>query len=179
MAGSQARLSIACCSAITDNSKVEPSFTQEELRLMLQAAYMAVSVAELNPESHGRDEESMRKLVEFEQKLFAMAGEFGAEGMTALDVPSGNYLPTRELEKQSFAARCLKAQEDYIYWDRLVADLTDRDLHETGGFATWEQMSLDERDALLAKAEEKYWESFEREGIRHLRLGSQQTGGNN
>ena len=147
--------------------------------MMLQATYMAVCVAELNAESHGREEESMRKLLELEQKLFAMAGDYGAEQMTNLDVPSGNYLPTRALEEQSFAARCLKAQEDYVYWDRLVADLTDRDLHEAGGFNRWDDMSLDERDALLAKAEEKYWQTFEREGIRHLRLASQQTGGNN
>jgi len=146
---------------------------------MLQATYMAVCVAELNPESHERDEESMRKLVELEQKLFAMAGEFGAEQMASLDVPSGNWLPTRDLEEQSFAARCLKAQEDYVYWDRLVADLTDRDLQETGGFSHWEEMSLEERDDLLAEAEEKYWEAFEREGIRNLRLASQQGGGNN
>lgn len=147
--------------------------------MLLQATYMAVSVAELNPESHGRDEIPMRKLLELEQKLFSMAGEYGAEQMTTIDVPSGNWLPTRELEEESFASRCLKAQEDYIYWDRLVADLTDRDLHETGGFTRWDDMSLDERDALLAKAEEKYWESFEREGIRHLRLAIRQTGGNN
>lgn len=148
--------------------------------MMLQATYMAVRVAELNPETHDREEEPMRQLLELEQKLFAMAGEFGAEQMTSLDVPSGNWLPTRQLEEQSFAARCLKAQEDYIYWDRLVADLSDRDIHEAGGFAGWDEMSLDERDGLLAKSEEKYWESFEREGIRHLRLAStQQTGGNN
>ena len=147
--------------------------------MMLQATYMAVCVAELNPESHGRDEESMRKLLELEQKLFAMADDYGAEQMTSLDVPSGNYLPARALEEQSFAARCLKAQEDYVYWDRLVADLTDRDLHEIGGFNRWDDMSLDERDALLAKAEKKYWETFEREGIRHLRLANHQTGGNN
>ena len=148
--------------------------------MILQATYMAVSVAELNPEAHTQDDDSARKLVELEQKLFAMAGEFGAEQMTTLDVPSGNWMPTRELEEQSFAARCLKAQEDYIYWDRLVADLSDRDLHEKGGFSKWEEMSLDERDALLAKAEKKYWESFEREGIRHLRLAvTPPTGGNN
>ena len=147
--------------------------------MMLQATYMAVSIAELNAEDQERDADSMRKLIELEQKLFSMAGEFGAEEMATLDIPSGNWVPTRELEEQSFAARCLKAQEDYIYWERLVADLSDRDLHETGGFARWEEMSLEERDMLLARAEEKYWESFEREGIRHLRLATQQTGGNN
>lgn len=147
--------------------------------MLLQATYMAVSVAELNPEGAEHDAESARALADLEQKLFAMAGEFGSEQMTTLDVPSGNWMPTRELEERSYASRCLKAQEDYIYWDRLVADLTDRDLHETGGFAHWEAMSLGERDALLAQAEEKYWESFEREGIRHLRLSTEPTGGNN
>ena len=147
--------------------------------MLLQATYMAVCVAEQNPDTHDKDAESMRTLVDLEQKLFAMAGDFGAEHATSLDVPSGDWQPTRELEEQSFAARCLKAQEDYIYWDRLVADLTDRDLHESGGFARWEEMSLAERDALLAKAEEKYWDSFEREGIRHLRLSTRHTGGNN
>lgn len=147
--------------------------------MMLQATYMAVSIAELNTEDQERDADSIRKLIELEQKLFSMAGEIGAEEMATLDIPSGNWVPTRELEEQSFAARCLKAQEDYIYWERLVADLSDRDLHETGGFARWEEMSLEERDMLLARAEEKYWESFEREGIRHLRLATQQTGGNN
>ncbi|MFT4550052.1 MAG: hypothetical protein ACI8XO_004352 [Verrucomicrobiales bacterium] len=154
-------------------------FTPEELHLMLQATYIAVCVAELNPETRERDAESMQKLADLEQKLFSMAGDFDAEQLTALDVPSGNWMPTRELEEQSFAARCLKAQEDYIYWDRLVADLTDRDLHETGGFSRWDEMSLNERDALLSRAEEKYWQSFEKEGIRHLRLATQQTGGNN
>ena len=147
--------------------------------MLLQATYMAVCVAELSPENQKRDEESMRRLLELEQKLFAMAGEFGAENLTTLDVPSGNWLPTRELEEQTFASRCLRAQEDYIYWDRLVADLSDRDLHETGGFARWEEMSPEERDALLAKAEEKYWDSFEREGVRQLRLATPQTGGAN
>ena len=158
---------------------METPFTPAELRLLLQATYMAARVAELSPEPKGRDQRSVQNLAELEQKLFAMAGEFGAEDLTTLDVPSGHWVPTRELEEQSFVARCLRAQEDYIYWDRLVADLSDRDLHETGGFARWEEMSLDERDALLAKAEEKYWKSFEREGVRNLRLGTQQTGGNN
>lgn len=147
--------------------------------MMLQATYMAVCVAELNPENAERDGESVRGLLELEQKLFAMAGEIGADEMASLDVPSGSWSPTRELEEQSFASRCLKAQEEFVYWDRLVADLADRDLHETGGFTRWDSMSLDERDALLAAAEEKYWESFEREGIRHLRLASHQGGGNN
>lgn len=146
---------------------------------MLQATYMAARVAELSPANDERDRGSVQELAELEQKLFAMAGEIGAEELATLDVPSGNWVPTRELEEQSFAARCLRAQEDYIYWERLVADLCDRDLHETGGFARWEEMSLDERDALLAQAEEKYWRSFEREGIRDLRLGTQPTGGNN
>ena len=147
--------------------------------MLLQATYMAICVAELNPDNKQRDQESMRQLAELEQKLFSMAGEFGAEQLTMLDVPSGNWFPARELEEQSFAARCLKAQEDYVYWERLVADLSDRDLHETGGFARWEEMSLDERDALLKKAEKKYWDSFEREGVRHLRLATQPTGGGN
>ena len=148
--------------------------------MLLQATYTAVCVAELSPETKAKDADSFRQLAELEQKLFSMAGEFGAEEMTTLDVPSGNWVPTPELAEQSFAARCLKAQEDFIYWDRLVADLSDRDLHEAGGFARWEEMSPDERDALLAKAEEKYWESFEREGIRHLRLANAPpTGGNN
>jgi len=158
---------------------VDNPFTEDEMRTMLQGIYMAVCVAELNPEKVERDADSIRKLGELEQKLLAMAGDFGAENLSNLDVPSGEWFPSRELEEDSFAGRCLKAQEDYIYWDRLVADLTDRDLHETGGFARWDEMTLDERDSLLRKAEEKYWQSFEREGIRHLRLATQQTGGNN
>ena len=175
----RAAFAIARSGKIADNWIVEIQFTPGELRTLLQATYMAVRVAELNADEGERDTDSTRKLVELEQKLFSLAGEFGAEEMTTLDVPSGSWVPTRELEEQSFAARCLKAQEDYIYWERLVADLSDRDLHESGGFARWEEMSLDERDALLARAEERYWESFEREGIRHLRLATRQTGGNN
>lgn len=159
---------------------MENPFTPDELRLLLQATYLSVCVAELNPETQSRDRESMDALLELEQKLFAMAGEFGAEQMTTLDVPSGSWRPARELEEQSFAARCLKAQEDHIYWERLVADLSDRDLHETGGFAGWEEMSIEEREELLKRAEEKYWESFEKEGIRHLRLSTQPlSGGHN
>lgn len=155
------------------------TFTDEELRTLLQAVYMAACVSDFHREADDRDERAARRLDDLEQKLLSLAGEFGAEDMAALDVPSGSYQPSRELEENSFASRCLQAQEDHIYWDRLVADLADRDLHETGRFSSWEEMSLDERDALLREAEEKYWDSFERDGIRHLRLATQQTGGGN
>jgi hypothetical protein len=109
---------------------------------------------------------------EFEQKIFALAKDFGYDRLIKYEEQLQEYFPTGEFEDTSPGMDFIEKFENESFWAELIDRLVQRDLIRELGekkILSLEPQELMEKEAPYR---EKYEEEFEAHGIDRLEIVS-------
>lgn len=142
---------------------MEIKCTKEEFKVLLDLVYAG------NLLINGMREVDNRILPhsEMEQKIFAMAKDFGFEELIEFDEEFGEYMPTRAYEN-SEVNDYIDLYEDKVFWEELVVRMARRQaLNELGDENP--DMTNGELRQRQIELEEYYEDEFIENGIYHLK----------
>ncbi len=105
------------------------------------------------------------------QKFYSLAREIGRGDLVEYDPGKGKYHPTKALEDTSRSLEFIDEFVDHSFWDELVARFAERDAaRQAGGYEKLDQLSHEDRHALVDPFEERYVEEFNERGIDRLEI---------
>lgn len=142
---------------------MELKCTKEEFKALLDLVYAG------NLLINGMREVDERILPysEMEQKIFAMAKEFGYEELIEFDDEFNEYMPTRAYEN-SEVNDYIDAYEDKVFWEELVVRMARRQALNELGDENPDMTSAELRQRQI-ELEEYYEDEFIENGIYHLK----------
>lgn len=142
---------------------MELKCTKEEFKALLDLVYAG------NLLINGMREVDERILPhsEMEQKIFAMAKEFGYEELIEFDDEFNEYMPTRAYEN-SEVNDYIDAYEDKVFWEELVVRMARRQALNELGDESPDMTSAELRQRQI-ELEEYYEDEFIENGIYHLK----------
>ncbi|MDA3732212.1 hypothetical protein PBV87_12025 [Niameybacter massiliensis] len=142
---------------------MELKCTKEEFKALLDLVYAG------NLLINGMREVDERILPhsEMEQKIFAMAKEFGYEELIEFDNEFNEYMPTRAYEN-SEVNDYIDAYEDKVFWEELVVRMARRQALNELGDENPDMTSAELRQRQI-ELEEYYEDEFIENGIYHLK----------
>ncbi len=106
---------------------------------------------------------------ELEQKIYALAGDFGCGDMVEYSESDGRYYPARAIEEGP-ARDFMDTFEEDTFWARLVEYLAERDLVREMGKDKFGMLDREERWERLEKIESRYWDEFQANGVERLEI---------
>ncbi|MBA3029798.1 MAG: hypothetical protein FP816_13470 [Desulfobacteraceae bacterium] len=139
--------------------------TEKEYRTLVETLELA------NWMLHAHAEEERKDTVEFrdlEQKIFALARDFGMGDEITYDKELEGYFSSKEIEEH-----CLTYVDEYnndTFWDELIERMVARDLARHIGEEALEKMSFEEKFEKEEPFRIQYEEEFGQYGIEHLVL---------
>lgn len=142
-------------------------FTKKEFRLLLD--YIAIGQWVM----HAYDTTAGEQATEhdqLEQKILALAKDFGWEKLVQYDSSGKKYYPTREYEMAEEVTTFLEEYDDEVFWDELCSRLASRDLLQERGREELEKLEFTEQLSLEDEISEKYREEFVNNGLKNLAL---------
>ena len=140
-------------------------FTPEEFRTLLDMIYIADTVI-YGYESH--DEAKTKACWDVEQKILALARDFGCEDQVQFNNAYKAFYVTREYENTAAAGEFLESYGDNVFWDELVDRLAQRDIERHFTEDELLAMTFDERNAKEEEYRSRYWDDFEKNGLDHV-----------
>ena len=142
------------------------NFTKKEYLALLDIFEIADWVMHSHKVEPPGDTKPYRDL---EQKMYALAKDFGCEHVVECSDRDGRYYPTRELEEGA-AMDFVEAFEEDTFWSRLVERLAERDLVRELGKEKSVALKRAERWERMEDLEERYWEEFQVKGLDRLEI---------
>jgi hypothetical protein len=142
-------------------------FSEKEYLALLDMIQVADWVIHANKIEEPEETKPYRDL---EQKIFALAKDFGHRNLVEYSLTDGRYYPTRELEETGPAMEFIGAFEEDIFWSQLVEHLADRDLARELGKEKLESIDQGEKWERQEVIESRYWEEFRKNGIERLEI---------
>ncbi len=142
------------------------NFTKEQYLALLDIFEIAGWV--LHSHKAERTEET-RQYTELEQKIYALAGNFGCGDMVEYSESDSRYYPARKLEEGP-AMNFINTFEEDTFWSRLVEYLAERDLVRELGKEEAGSLDRAERWERLESFESRYWDEFQVNGIERLEI---------
>lgn len=142
-------------------------FTKKEYRLLLDYLAIGQWVMHAYDTNVGEPDTEHDQL---EQKILALAKEFGWEKLVHYDSTAKKYNPTREYEMAEEVTTFLEEYDDEVFWDELCSRLASRDLLKEKGEAELEKMDIAEQLSLEDEISEKYRDEFIKNGLKNLEL---------
>ena len=142
---------------------MEIKCTKEEFKALLDLVYAG------NLLINGMREVSERIAphAEMEQKIFAMAKDFGFEELIEFDEEFNEYMPTRAYEN-SEVNDYIDAYEDKVFWEELVVRMARRQALNELGDENPDMTNAELRQRQI-ELEEYYEDEFIENGIYHLK----------
>lgn len=113
-------------------------------------------------------EERLQKHSDMEQKIFAMAKEFGLDNVVEYDEEFKEYMPTHEYEEGEIN-ECIDQYETRVFWEELVMRLARRDALNYAGDVD-QNITKAALNKMQLELEEKYEEEIQENGIMHLKI---------
>ncbi len=111
------------------------------------------------------------------QKFYALAREMGRGDLIEYDPGMGKYRPTKAFEDTSRSLEFIDEFVDHSFWDELIVRFAERDAaRQAGGYEKLDQLSHEDRHALVNPFEERYVEEFNERGIDRLEIVEQFSG---
>jgi hypothetical protein len=142
------------------------NLTKEEYHALLDM----LEIADWVLHSHqAEDSGETKPYRDLEQKIYALAKDFGCGQMVEYSAPDDRYYPTRKLEEGP-AMDVIEAFEEDTFWCRLVEQLAERDLIRELGKETFGALERAERGERLENLETRYWDEFQLKGIERLEI---------
>lgn len=142
---------------------MEIKCTKEEFKVLLDLVYAG------NLLINGMRDVDNRVLPhsEMEQKIFAMAKDFGLEELIEFDEEFGEYMPTRTYEN-SEVNDYIDLYEDKVFWEELVVRMARRQALNELGDENPDMTNAELRQRQI-ELEEYYEDEFIENGIYHLK----------
>lgn len=113
-------------------------------------------------------EERVQMYADMEQKIFAMAKEFGFEELITYDEEFKEYMPTHEYEEDTFN-EYIDEYDTAVFWDELVMRLARRDALNYAGEVN-PDVTKAELKVIQTDLEEKYEEEIAENGIMYFKV---------
>lgn len=142
---------------------MEIKCTKEEFKALLDLVY----AGNLLINGMREVDERIAPHSEMEQKIFAMAKEFGYEELIELDEEFNEYMPTRAYEN-SEVNDYIDAYEDKVFWEELVVRMARRQALNELGDENPDMTSAELRQRQI-ELEEYYEDEFIENGMYHLK----------
>lgn len=139
--------------------------TKDEYRSIIDMFYIADWVLTSYKTEEGPE---IKKYHEVMQKFYALAKEMGMGNLIEFDKELNAYCETQEFEENSPCHQFLDEYDNDAFWERLIEQLTTRDLKmDTGGKMTMDKdpQKYFERYGAI---EMKYMAEFEENGLDNL-----------
>jgi hypothetical protein len=112
-----------------------------------------------------------------EQKLLALAEEFGCGELVEYDAGEQCYLLSREFDETSEALEFIDEFENDCFWEQLTQRLVERDLTRQLGEATLKRLDPEELEERAEPYRKLYGEEFLSHGVARLEILQQPGGG--
>ena len=141
--------------------------TKDEYRNLIDMLYIADWIitsykTEIDPE--------LEKYQQLRNKFYAHAEKMGMENLVKYDEELKNYYETAEFENESACHELINEYDNKQFWDRLIEDLTMRDLHAEVDVRKIKENDSDAYFDRYEAIEKKYIREFEKNGIENLIL---------
>lgn len=143
------------------------NITKKEYRTLLDILGIAGWVL------HAHREEDAARTAEYrqlEQKLYALAADFGCEDLIVHDEEEDQYFPTADYEEEGPVLKFIDGYNDETFWRELVERLAMRDVLSSIGQKEFHAMSVEERMNKLDTAIGVYEEEFAKNGLNRLEI---------
>jgi hypothetical protein len=154
------------------NPLMKIDLTKEEYRNLIDMLYIANWVMNA---FKSETEPEMDKYQQLQQKIYARAQEAGMANLIEFKEELQTYYETEEFEEESSCHEIIDEYDNNQFWDRLVEELTVRDLH-----AELDARKIKEKDAdsyfeRFSAIQKKYTKEFEKNGLNNLMLKIRKT----
>lgn len=141
--------------------------TRKEYEALLDAIYMAGWVIRAHAED---DDPAAGKYQELEQKMYALAEEFGLSGAVDKNIESDAYFMNKEYLDKHQAVDLLERFENATFWEELLERLARRDFIRKYGEETILNMPLEERFEKEMEILQQYDKEFGDNGLENLQI---------
>lgn len=138
--------------------------TKEEFKVLMDLVY-AGNLLINGPKSK---EERVERYSDMEQKIFAMAKEYGLDDLIEYDEEFKEYMPTHEYEEDEFN-EYIDEYDTSVFWEELVMRLARRDALNYAGDVD-QNVSPGALREMQLKWEEQYEEEIADNGIMNLKI---------
>ncbi|WP_432357047.1 hypothetical protein [Sporosarcina sp. UB5] len=142
------------------------NFTKKQFKTLLDLAYLGEWMAN----STRSDDDRFVDYEELFQYICSFAKDMGYEDLVPYDRELNAYFPTQEYETQLHPI--IDNNDDYVFWEKLTANLAKRDLDREGAMYN----TLDDRFRRLCEIEEQYEREFEENGLANLIIAEGKNG---
>ncbi len=141
--------------------------TKEEYRNLIDMLYIADWVmasykSETDPE--------IDKYQQLRNKFYALAEKMGMKNLIEFDAELNNYYETAEFEDESACHQIIDEYDNEAFWDRLIEEMTMRDLHAEVDVRKVKEKDSDVYFNRYATIEKKYIKEFEKNGLENLTI---------
>lgn len=141
--------------------------TRRDYRALLTAVEIADWVLHAFRVEEPRETAAIRAV---QQKVFALAGDFGFGELVEYDETERRWFPSIELEENGEAMDFIEEYENESFWDTLFERLVERDLVRELGEAAYHAMDPEQREERAEPYRRLYSEEFMSHGIERLEI---------
>ncbi len=107
---------------------------------------------------------------DLEQKIFALAKEYGLDSLVKFDNRLEQYFETRHYEETCSAMEFVDKFESDSFWENLIDRLVERDVVKKVGHKVLSEMGPKERIMAYGEREDFYAEEFENHGLERVAI---------
>lgn len=138
--------------------------TKEEFRILLDLVY----AGNILVNGMRSKEDRIQDYTQVEQKIFAMAKDFGLEEFIRYDEEFEEYMPTDDYEENSIDTY-VDEYDTKVFWEELVMRLARRDALNYAGDID-QNITKAKLHEMQMQHEDKYEEEFEAHGLMRLKV---------
>lgn len=141
------------------------NLAKKDYETLLDVLYIADWVTRAHEEEGSRVSSRYKDL---EQKILALAGEFGLDGAVEQNKETGQYYLTKQHLNASDVTEKIESFENATFWEELLERLARRDFIRRYGEAAILKMPINERFEKEMEFFEKYDKEFGENGLENL-----------
>ncbi len=150
-------------------------FTDEELLTLSEMLTLACWATFYNHKPGA--EEGVARYDDMLEKVLRRMQDNGQGSEVEYDPERRRLRLRKDREDGSFYAQSYDELRNELFWEELVARLSERELNKKYGVAAAEKLSEDERKRLSEPVTRKYWDEFSRNGIANLHVVAKREDG--
>lgn len=143
------------------------NITKDEYRSLIDIIYIADWVLTSYKSEEGPE---LKKYKDIMQKFYALAKDMGMENLIKFDKELNAYCETQEFGDTSECHQFIDEYDNDSFWERLIEQLTTRDLEEKLGGKKTGDNDPDNYFERYAAIEKKYMAEFEEHDLANLTL---------
>lgn len=143
------------------------NFTKKEYQMLLDMLYVSDWVLHAHSEEKSNE---IKPYKEVEQKILALAHEFGMENFVENKEKSGDIAFSKEFTNQNAMIQHIDKFENATFWEELIERLSRRDFIQKYGEEAILQMSINERFEKEMLIHQEYHKEFGNHGLNNLRI---------